>query len=56
MENASIIHFNFADFLKSLFGVYRHTREFFHSNGDVIITGERAADFDLCSALMAIEQ
>ena len=34
---------------------YSHLR-IFHSYGDITITSERAANFDLCSALMAIEQ
>ena len=39
--------------LVCLFFLYSHLR-FFHSN--VTIASERAANFDLCSALMAIEQ
>ena len=39
-----------------LFGVFLPTQEFFHSYGDVTIAGEGLQKFDLCSALMAIEQ
>ena len=39
-----------------LFGVYRPTRDFFHSNGDVNFTGEGLQIFYVCSALVAYEQ
>ena len=44
----------FSTFLIYLFGVFRPTRELFHSYGDVTMTGEGLQIFALCSALKAV--